>query len=209
MGNSGVTATQIMIGIGMVWGIVALVRSWLARARLQGTQLVVENLARQCSFSYEHADQELPKPVSKALDYLAGALKRDSAPKRCDAYVTGAGLLGDAMGNAASQRGFERGQQWTDPRVGEIRVDLTERDVVNLAILSHLGFRQMIDSGDAYNFKDEKDAEQASEAIRKLERLMPEEYRDPSDPYAQAFNRSTMTWQRFQAVDDRPERLGP
>jgi hypothetical protein len=61
---------------------------------------------------------------------------------------------------------------------------------------------------DIYNFKDEKDAEQASEAIRKLERVMPNEYKDESDPYAQAFNRSTMTWQRFQGGEDRAEPRG-
>jgi hypothetical protein len=77
-------------------------------------------------------------------------------------------------------------------------VDLSEREVLNLAFLAHIGFEKMIGrEGPKREFDDEQDAERASEAIRQLERHKPKDAVDESDPYAQAFNRQTMIWDRW------------
>jgi hypothetical protein len=43
-----------------------------------------------------------------------------------DLYLVGAGMLGDAMGEAAFGKGIETGRQWPEPSKGDIRVDMNE-----------------------------------------------------------------------------------
>jgi hypothetical protein len=45
-------------------------------------------------------------------------------------------------------------------------------------------------------FRDQKDAEEATHAIERLEFYIPKDPSD-SDPYALSFNRQTMIWNRW------------
>jgi hypothetical protein len=76
-----------------------------------------------------------------------------------------------------------------EPREGEIRIDLTTKELVNICWLAHFGFKNMIKDESYYAFNDARDAEEATHAIEKIERHRPEDYRDPDDRYAQAINR--------------------
>jgi hypothetical protein len=70
--------------------------------------------------------------------------------------------------------------------------------LVNIGWLAHYGFEHMMWGTDtSFTFNDAKDAEEATHAIRKLERHLPEEYRHPDDPHAQAVNRQFMIWERW------------
>jgi hypothetical protein len=106
------------VGTIIILGLVGWLLSRIFhQGRLSGIRKAVTDLSRQCSFHYESKDDELPEKVVKALDYMKGALQRGKGAKgRSELYLVGAGMLGDAMGEAAWQKGFEAGRQWTDPR---------------------------------------------------------------------------------------------
>ncbi|QOZ66406.1 hypothetical protein [Bradyrhizobium arachidis] len=199
------TTFAVLFGIMMVFATVSLVRGWRASARLAGMREAVTDLSRTCSHHYEEKGEDLPQKVIEALDYMKRALAQKDVHTRCRLYLTGAAMLGDAMGLAAWHKGFEAGQELMDARDGETRIDLKRQEILDIAYMAHLGFEQMI--SDPEGFKDEDDAERASSAIRKIERHKPADTVDESDPYAMAFNRSTMIWQRWpneQGANPRP-----
>jgi hypothetical protein len=181
--------------------VVVFVIEWLRaqafqNGRLAGIREAVTDVSRSCSYHYEVKDEPLPKKVDEALVYMTGALKRGRGVKgKIELYLIGSGMLGDAMGEAAWQKGFDAGKNRTEPAHDETRIDFTRQDILDLAYMAHRGFVQMIYEQDG--FRDEGDANRASESVRKLERHKPRDAVDESDPYALGFNRSTMIWQRF------------
>jgi hypothetical protein len=72
------------------------------------------------------------------------------------------------------------------------------REIRDLAYLAHLGFERVIHGLAHDGFKSAADAEHASEAIRRVESQQPPIISD--DPYAFAFNRQTMIWERFRSA---------
>ena len=117
----------IYVGIALACVVFAWLRSRsFHQGRLEGIRKAVLDLSRTCSFHYETKDQPLPEKVDKALDYMANAMKRGEGTKgKIFLYLTGAAMLGDAMGEVAWQKGFDAGRLWTEPSEGEKRLDLT------------------------------------------------------------------------------------
>jgi hypothetical protein len=55
-----------------------------------------------------------------------------------------------------------------------------------------------------FAFKDQKEAETATQAIERLEFYIRKELRNPDDPYAHSFNRQTMIWRRWPSEKQVP-----
>jgi hypothetical protein len=184
--------------VGLV-GVVSGAREVFARGRLQGMRGAMYEITRGVSSHYEHEGKDIPERVAKCVDETKNMVgKAKTVQQKCEAYRINFWSLGNVMGEAAWQDGFEEGQRFTDPRDGEIRVDLTSKELVNIHWLAHYGFENMIWNKDGpFTFKDENDAERATHAIERLETNMPKQYRDEDDPYAQSFNRQTMIWDRW------------
>jgi hypothetical protein len=163
---------------------------------LAGARQAVMDLSRACSRSYEVKDEPLPTEVDKALTYMSDALKRGQGTKgKLELYLIGAAMLGEAMGEASYQKGFDAGRRFTEPSTGEMRVDMSEREIRDLAYLADVGFHHVIEGGRASNFHSAADAEHASNAINILESQLPPVIED--DPYAFSWNRQTSIWDKW------------
>jgi hypothetical protein len=74
------------------------------------------------------------------------ALKRGKGTNgKIPLYLTGAGILGDAMGEAADGKGFDAGRQFVEPSKGELRVDMSEQEIRTPAWLADIGFHHVIE----------------------------------------------------------------
>lgn len=106
---------SIIGGLGLlfwlIYGLNWIVRDRRARIRLEGMEEATSEIAFFVSHSYERPGEQLPEPVTKALDHLAHARKLRTARQRSDAFVRGVRMLGEAMGKAARQRGYDEGFQ--------------------------------------------------------------------------------------------------
>jgi hypothetical protein len=157
---------------------------------------------RNCnaSYYYQRHDEPLPAAIDKAIeDWKAVVMRQKCYLDRAEMFVAGARMLAYAMGQACVDRGFESGQHRSKLAGGDIRVDLSEREVLTLAFLAHVGFENVIgwNGPKLAKFYNEQDAEHASEAIRVLERYRPNGALDKSDPSEPAFNRQSMIWDRW------------
>jgi hypothetical protein len=175
------------------------------RGRLRGIQDTLFEITRGISHHYEVEGQPIPQEVAKAVDDMKARVKKAEIFEKCKAYTIHMWHMGNAMGAATSQAGFEAGQRSTDPRDGEVRIDLTAKELRNIRFMAHYGFENMMVKGDLLiEFENEQDANAATEAIVKLEHKIS---RNPDDkePYALAFNRQTMIWDRWPPKDNPPE----
>ncbi|WP_425906271.1 hypothetical protein [Nitrobacter sp. TKz-YC02] len=106
---------SIIGGLGvlfwLIYGLNWIVREQRTRIRLEGIKEATSEIAFFVSHSYERPGEPLPEPVAKALDNLAHVRKLRTAQQRYEAYVRGIRMLGEAMGKAAKQRGYDEGFQ--------------------------------------------------------------------------------------------------
>jgi hypothetical protein len=145
-------------------------RYW--RGKLDGMRSASSELAKGVSSHYEHEGEE------------------------CHEYEIGLWNLGSAMGEACWQKGFDAGQQWTKPEDGEIRIDLSVEELMNVRLLAHRGFEDCMIDRDG-GFENVQQAEKAPSAIEKVEFHIPRKMRQDDDPHALSFNRATMIWNRW------------
>ena len=194
----------IWIGIAAIFSLWSIVRGWIRKAYLEGMQEAATRMIIGVSGHYEKRNEPIPERVAAAVDRTKKALDKKDLKVAAREYGFGCGFLGEEMGLACYHRGFEEGRQWTGPRGDDIRLDLTGAEVVNIAFLAHLGFEQMLFTKEL-QFNDEADAEKASAAIRKVERVRPAGTFDESDPYAQATNRMQMIWERYRPLPEETQ----
>jgi hypothetical protein len=190
-----------VVGIVVILGVISWVlwRTFNA-GRLRGMREAVLDLSRQCSFHYESKQEDpLPEKVTKALDYMKDALKRGSGVKgKTRLYLLGAGMLGDAMGEAAWQKGFYAGQNWTDPRDGEQRIDMPIEGWRTIRYLAHIGFKHQMPNYEAmlhFPFGTEEEALEAERAIEKLEFAIRHSEVDPE--YSDSLSRNMLIWEQW------------
>jgi hypothetical protein len=138
----------------------------------------------------------------------AQAAKAGSAHAKCEVYMGHSWDLGNVMGEAAWQRGFDAGRRFfTTPSDGEIRVNLSPAELMKVHWLAHVGFEYLVEHTEStfafkdLAFKDQKEAEEATHAIEHLEFYIPKTHRDPTDPYALSFNRQTSIWRRWPSEE--------
>ena len=72
------SAVGVAIIVGVIWW---LLNSRYNAGRLAGIREATCDISRACSYHYELKDEPLPEKVDKALNYMAGALKRGKGIK--------------------------------------------------------------------------------------------------------------------------------
>ncbi len=153
---------SILFGISMVVAAVSMVRGWLAKVRLDGMREVVDTIIRNASHHYERPGEPLPEEIEKAIDDLhAGVKRRKNDRERGDAYRVGAAVLLDRMGQAGVDRGFKSGQDWSEPRDGEYRIDMPIENWRRIRYLAHIGFQHQMPNYERmlhFPFDSEEDA---------------------------------------------------
>jgi hypothetical protein len=185
-------------------GIAYLVLVWLRsrsfhQGRLAGIREAVTELSRPCSFHYEEQDKPLPEKVDKALDYMKDALKRGEGTKgKIRLYLIGAGMLGDAMGEAAWHKGFAAGRDWQDPRDGEHRIDMPIESWRTIRFLAHMGFKHQMPNYQRmsfFGFETEEQAVAAERAIEQLEFAIKHSKVDTE--YSDSLSRNMLIWEQW------------
>jgi hypothetical protein len=199
-----------LVAVGCTIALVFFIlREVYARGKLSGIRETMQEISRGVSNHYEHEAKEIPEAVAKAIDQVKASVARATgATRKCEAYRNHMWQLGNEMGQAAWQDGFEDGRRFADPRNGDIRIDLSTKELLNIGWCAHFGFENMMpkyNPGGLHRFKNEDDAYAAAYAIERLERSIPREYRDESDPYALAFNRQTMIRQQWPTKAEQRE----
>ena len=97
--------------------------------------------------------------IDKARVYMKDALKRGKGlTGKIDLSHVGAGMLGDAMGEAACGKRIEAGRQWMEPSRGVMRVDMTAQETRTLAWLTEIGFHHVIEGGHVSSFQNRRRA---------------------------------------------------
>ncbi len=200
---------EVVTGLAALVLLVVLIFSALSRAsqkaRLQGAREAADSLVRGVSRHYEHGDKEIPPALAKVIDDMkARVSEMNTVRQQCEIYLGHLRGLGDEMGKAAWQDGFEVGQRWTDPQKGEIRIDLTGKQLADVRLLAHFGFEHTLFDRSAELFSTQEQADAGARAIERLERLLPSEYRDESEPYALAINRQQLIWERWPKQTNDP-----
>jgi hypothetical protein len=192
------SAVGVAIIVGVIWWVL---NSRYNAGRLAGIREATCDISRQCSYHYEVKDEPLPEKVDKALDYMAGALKRGKGIKgKADLYLTGAATLGDAMGEAAWQKGFAAGQRWQDPSDGEMRIDMPLENWRRIRWLAHVGFKHCMPNYEPIavgflNFRGQEEAEASEHAIEKLEYSINHRESDPE--YSDSLSRNMLIWNEW------------
>jgi hypothetical protein len=167
--------------------------------RLAGIREAVTDVSRSSSYHYEHKNEPLPEKVDKALTYMSDALKRGDGTKgKIDLYLTGAGMLGDAMGEAAYQKGFDAGRRWSDPPEAEQRIDMPPDGWRAVRYLAHIGFLNQMPNYTKmlhFPFDSEERAKHAEAAIEKLESAIGHSKSDPE--YSDSLQRNMLIWNQW------------
>ena len=200
----------------MIFGgiVVALiVIEWLRaqafqNGRLFGIREATLQISRNCSYHYEVKDEPLPRKVDEALAYMAGALERGQGTKgKSRLYLTGSGMLGDAMGEAAYQKGFDAGRRWSDPSDDEQRIDMPLEGWRAVRYLAHIGFlHQMPNYQQMFHFpfNSKERAMQAEGTIERLEFAINHREHDPE--YSDSLQRNMLVGINGRAVHQPSER---
>jgi hypothetical protein len=82
---------------------------------------------------------------------------------------------------------------------GHIRLELSLRELVTVRWLAHAGFKLMMQNepGHKFSFRDEKDAQESTFAIDRIEWSIPDQNKDPKAPYAMGLCRQKLIWERW------------
>lgn len=192
--------TTIVVGIIVAVVVVEWLRNRaFQNGRLAGLREAVTAVSRTCSQHYERQGEPLPDEVDKAIVNMKDAIKvGKSLTGKVDLYLVGAGMLGDAMGEAAYGRGVEAGRQLLEPSGGEVRVDMTAQEIRTLAWLSDIGFHHVIEGGHLSSFQNAIDAEHAANAVGTLEGHAP-----PIEGIDEGDSRYDASWYRQTAIWDK------
>jgi hypothetical protein len=190
-----------VVVVAAVWVIQAFLSRTYQRGRLQGMREATEQISRMASFHYECDGEDLPEGVTKALASVARALKQ-KPKERCDFYLNAIGMLGDAMGAAASSRGFDGGQRRSDPRDGEQRIDMPYENWRIIRFLAHIGFQHRMPNFTdifPFHFRTQDEAEGAEAAIEKLEFAINHSKSDPE--YSDSLARNMLIWNQWPSKE--------
>jgi hypothetical protein len=133
----GIIAVIALAVTALAWATISIARGFFARGRLQGTREAMSEIVRGVSQHYEHDDKPLPEPVGKCIDKMkAQVAGAPNAEEKCEAYQVHFWKLGNVMGEAAWQEGCEAGQRFDHPRDGEMRVDLSLKELMSIRRLA-------------------------------------------------------------------------
>jgi hypothetical protein len=167
--------------------------------RLAGIREATLQVSRNCSYHYEQKDEPLPKNVDEALVYMADALKRGRGVKgKIELYLIGSGMLGDAMGESAYQKGFDAGRRWSDPSDGERRIDMSLEGWRAIRYLTDIGFLHQMPNYKRmlhFPFDSKEKALHAEAAIEKLEFAINHREHDPE--YSDSLQRNMLVWNQW------------
>jgi hypothetical protein len=212
----GTTAMSELLVIFLVGAAVAFVadRAVFTRGRLSGIKEAVDAIMRGAASHYQD-DNKTSEPILNAFNEIKERISKNRSPRMGeDSVSAGLSKLGRAMGDVVFGKGFEAGRdaqaRLETPISGKVRVDLSISELMQIRWLAHFGFEHtMWNTWDPEGakprphvdvvFKNQTDAQRATESIDLLEQRIPKDRRDSGAPYALALNRQQMIRERWHS----------
>ena len=134
------------------------------------------------------------------------AARRKKGKLSSDAYSAQLCILGYAVGEACWLKGHRAGVKRKAPAEGNIRVDFSLTELLQLSWLAHLGFQNMMPNYrgfEIHRFSGAEDAHQGAKAVSKIECAIPEKDRPFGDLTAQLKQRQKLICDWRQEVPGR------
>ena len=162
-------------------------RSYFEKGRREGMEEAIREMARGMTSHCQLEGGGLPVAVEKAISALKAVSvsdRRRSTKRWREAYHGQLWILGDAIGEACWLKGHGAGVRRKAPATGQIRVDLSVNELLQLGWLAHFGFQHMMPnyrSFEIYRFGGEEDAQEGARAIGKIEAVIPAKARPLAD----------------------------
>jgi hypothetical protein len=175
-------------------------RSYYQKGRIRGVEEAVREL--QVGMT-SHLGTEQAPDVQKALANLRKCLDRHASrrAKGTDPIHADLWVLGAALAEECWLKGHGAGVRRKTPAEGQIRIDVSVTELLQLGGLANLGFQYMMPNMriiDARRFTGKDDALDASRSISKIEAAIPRKYRP--DLLLQAESRECLIGDWWQPV---------
>jgi hypothetical protein len=166
-----------------------------ARGRLAGVRQAAAEIARGAHSNHHSSTMRMSKRVQMCLNGVrAITLGAHRGGDQSIALIRQLRRLGQELVTASEEDLHEERR-----KSGQLEILLTLRELVTVRWLAHVGFKLMMAAkeGDKYSFRDEKDAQESTFAVDRLEWSIPDEHKDPKAPYALGLCRQKMIWERW------------
>lgn len=174
----------ILVGIfvSLVWGTWSMSYSFFAKGRIRGIRECVREIRKGMAVQIGHQDEELPDDLKKAWSDLARLLDRPplKSTSATDPIHAQLWTVGRTLADVCWLKGHAAGIRRKAPAEGKIRIDLTVVELLQLGGLANHGFQHMIPSArlfDLQRFTGRDDANEAAQAVGRLEAAIPTEHR--------------------------------
>ncbi|MBI1211703.1 MAG: hypothetical protein GC190_09595 [Alphaproteobacteria bacterium] len=166
-----------------------------ARGLQAGVRQAAAEIAKGAHSNHHKTAARVPRRVQMCLNGVrAITLGTHRAPDRHAAVIRQLRRLGYELVAASEEDTREELR-----KKRQVDVVLTLRELLTLRWLAHVGFKLMMQAkaGDKFSFHEEKDAQESTFAIDRLEWSIPDEHKDPKEPYALGLCRQKMIWDRW------------
>jgi hypothetical protein len=168
--------------LGLVWSSWSMSRSFFAKGRTRGIQDCIREMRRGTAIILECDEANLPQDIRNLASALETLLARApvNAKSGTDTINVQLSTLGKMLGEACWLKGHSAGIRRKAPAEGKVRVDLSAVDLLQLGALANLGFQHMMPNVrlfDMQRFTGSDDANEAAQAVSRLEAAIPKEHR--------------------------------
>jgi hypothetical protein len=172
----------ISLFLGLAWSTWSMSRSFFEKGRIRGIRECVREIRRGTVVQLDCDDKKLPDDLQKAISALEALLDRAPSRTKSTADPIHAQLrtLGRTLADACWLKGHAAGVRRKAPAEGNIRLDLSAIDLLQLGGLANLGFQHMMPNArlfDLRRFTGKDDALEAARAVSRLEAAIPKEHR--------------------------------
>lgn len=168
--------------LGLTWSTWSMSRSFFEKGRIRGVRECVREMRRGMVALLDCEDQKLPDDLQKAISELEAVLERASSITKSNTDPIHARLwtLGRTLAEACWVKGHAAGVRRKAPAPGNVRVDLSAIELLQLGGLANLGFQHMMPNArlfDLRRFTGRDDALEAARALSRLEAAIPKQHR--------------------------------
>jgi hypothetical protein len=184
--------------LGLAWSSLSMSRSFFEKGRIRGIRECVREMRKGTVGQLDCDDQKLPEDLQQAMSALEALLDRAPLKSRSATDPIHAQLwtLGRTLAEACWTKGHAAGIRRKAPAEGNVRVDLTAIELLQLGGLANLGFQHMLPNTRLFElrrFMGKDDALEAARALSRLEAAIPKEHRPVLLRHAEG---------RMQLIDD-------
>ena len=192
----------------LIFAAFSCARSYFAKGRVRGLEEATREFARGLASHYELEENAVPQRVALALKGLEIASRQASSVSNrlADPYHAQLWILGDAIGEACWLKGHAAGIRRKAPFEGNIRVDLSIAELLQLSWLAHLGFLRMMPNFrdfEIHRFGGAEDALEGARAVSKIECAVPVKERPFADLTIQLKRRQELIFDWWQSAPNQ------